>query len=48
MAQSFVVPVLLQEYADAEGLQLFETSAKDGTNVELALVTMSAMIKQSN
>ncbi len=35
-------------FADEEDLLLFEVSAKDGTNTDLALITLVAKIKSQN
>ena len=35
---------MTQEFADSHGMAFFEVSAKDGTNVELAVTDMVARI----
>ena len=35
--------ILVQEFADVQSIPLFEVSAKDGTNVELAFTEMAAI-----
>ena len=43
----FVFKFTLQEYADGLGIPFIETSAKDGTNVEEAFITLAAMVKNT-
>ena len=37
-----------KDFADERGIMLMEVSAKDGTNVELAFVTLVAKIRQAD
>ncbi len=37
-----------QEFADEHNITFFEVSAKDGTNTELALMTLVAQIRQKH
>ena len=37
-----------KDFADERGIMLMEVSAKDGTNVELAFLTLVAKIRQAD